>query len=68
MWGKEVDFYKVPPRTGPVIEWDPASSEALVRLEAFFGSAAFWKSVTAHLSQEHTRNYLSCVECSSAIN
>lgn len=61
MWGNTVDFYKVPPASGTVIEWDSASSVALAQLGDVFASTAFWRSVSSHLAQEHTRNYLSWV-------
>lgn len=61
VWGHDVDFYRVPPATGPSIVWDPASHDALDQLEALFTSESFWRSVGSHFSQEHTRNYLACV-------
>jgi hypothetical protein len=48
-----------PPDESVGTTWESPSGPALSALGEIMGQKVFWEKMGAHLSQEHTRNYLS---------
>lgn len=59
VWGREVEYYAVPPETEEPIVWDPSSKAAIDAVRQVISDMGWWESFFRHLSQEKDRDYIS---------